>query len=96
MCLAKKEEQLQCTMPVAINSDGGVQGSIIYEKYGTDDLILEFFSAPLNREKGNDEMDYSQNPVSQTFIVDYPLLAYKSFNPNNSEICVAHMAMNIP
>ena len=35
-------------MPVAINGDGGVQGSIIYEKYGTDDLILEFFSAPLN------------------------------------------------
>ena len=46
-------------MPVAINSKGEIQGSIIYEKYGSDDLTLEFFSAPLERKKGNDEMNYS-------------------------------------
>lgn len=83
-------------MPIAINDRREVMGSIIYEQYGSDDLTLEFFSAPLEKEKGDDELDYSQNPLSQTFIVDYPLLAYKSFNPNNREICIVHMAMDLP
>lgn len=51
-CQATKDEQLWKSMPIAIDQGDQVIGSLIYEEYGSDDLILEFFTAPLNREKG--------------------------------------------
>ena len=42
------------------------------------------------------ELDYPQQPVPQSWIVDYPLLAYKTINPKNQEIAIIHMALNIP
>ena len=39
---------------------------------------------------------YYQEPVSQTYMVDYPLLAYKTFNPKNKEIAIMHLAYNMP
>ena len=85
-------------MPVAISQKGDVIGSVIYEEYGSDEMILEFFTAPLNQptDKTVEITDYSQRPLAQTFIVDYPLLAYKNFTPDNHEICIVHMAMDIP
>ena len=85
-------------MPVAISQKGDVIGSVIYEEYGSDEMILEFFTAPLNQpaDKTMAITDYSQRPLAQTFIVDYPLLAYKNFTPDNHEICIVHMAMDIP
>ena len=84
-------------MPIAINEQKQVIGSLIYEEMGSDDLILEFFTAPLVRCKGEDEkLDYSQRPLTQTYMVDYPLLAYKNYTPENHEICICHMAMDIP
>ena len=46
-CQATKDEQLWKSMPIAINEKDEVIGSLIYEEYGSDDLILEFFTAPL-------------------------------------------------
>ena len=85
-------------MPVAISQKGDVIGSVIYEEYGSDEMILEFFTAPLNQptDKTMEIKDYSQRPLAQTFLVDYPLLAYKNFTPDNHEICIVHMAMDIP
>ena len=84
-------------MLVSINAKDEVIGSLIYEEYGSDDLILEFFTAPLKQNKGEEAiLDYSQRPLSQTYIVDYPLLAYKNYTPKNHEICIVHMAMDIP
>ena len=84
-------------MPIAINEKDEVIGSLIYEEYGSDDLILEFFTAPLKQIKGEETpLDYSQRPLAQTYIIDYPLLAYKNYTPENREICICHMAMNIP
>ena len=34
--------------------------------------------------------------MPQTHVVDYPLLAYKTFSPRNREICIVHLAMNVP
>ena len=68
---------------------------MIFEEYGSDELILEFFTTHLHKQDQND-MDFSQRPLAQTFIVDYPLLAYKNYTPDNHEICIVHMAMDIP
>lgn len=42
------------------------------------------------------ELHYPQQPVPQSWIVDYPLLAYKTYNPKNNELAVIHMALNMP
>ena len=34
--------------------------------------------------------------MPQSWIVDYPLLAYKTFTPKNKEIAILHMAQDIP
>lgn len=34
--------------------------------------------------------------MPQSWIVDYPLLAYKTYSPDNSEIAIVHMAQNMP
>ena len=82
-------------MPVLINSRNEVIGSVVYEEYGTDDLQLEFFTSKLKR-KEQEVFEYSQRPLAQTWIVDYPLLAYKDFTPENREIVIVHMAQDTP
>ena len=34
--------------------------------------------------------------MRQSWIIDYPLLAYKTFSPTNTEIAIVHMAQNMP
>ena len=41
-------------------------------------------------------MDYPQEPPMQSWIVDYPLLAYKTASPTNKEIAIVHMALTMP
>ena len=82
-------------MPILINNRNEVIGSVVYEEYGTDDFILEFFTAKLDR-KDDDIFDYSQRPLAQTWIVDYPLLAYKDYTPENKDIVIVHMAQDTP
>ena len=41
-------------------------------------------------------MDFPQEPLLQDWIVDYPLLAYKTSSPTNKEITIVHMALTMP
>jgi len=55
----------------------------------------------VNKEKDGNlekvaELDYPQSPVNQTWIVDYPLLAYKTLSPMNREIAIINVAGNTP
>ena len=34
--------------------------------------------------------------MDQTWIVDYPFLAYKDFTPENREICIINMTQDVP
>ena len=40
--------------------------------------------------------DYPQSPVDQSWMVDYPLMAYKTYTPMNKEIAIIHLAQNMP
>lgn len=83
--------------PSVVTADGRFFGSIIYEEYGTDELCLNFVTSTLQRySEGDAELDYPQQPVPQSWMVDYPLLAYKTYTPRNREIAIVHMALNMP
>ena len=41
-------------------------------------------------------IDYPQQPVPQSWMVDYPLLAYKTVTPMNREIAIVNMVHNMP
>ena len=47
-------------------------------------------------EEGEVDLHYPQQPVQQSWIVDYPLLAYKTASPDNKTIAILNMAMNMP
>ena len=38
-------------MPVGISKEGEVIGSLIYEEWGSDELILEFYTSDLNLDQ---------------------------------------------
>ena len=60
-------------------------------------MMLNLISSRIDHEKGDDiVLDYPQTPVQQSWIVDYPLLAYKTATPMNKEIAIVHMAYNMP
>ena len=40
----------------------------------------------------NLKLKLPQLPMRQSWIVVYPLLAYKNFTPDNREICIVHLA----
>ena len=63
------------------------------EEVGSDDMVLEFFTSRFG-SKGDEsgELEYPQQPLAQEWIVDYPLLVYKHFSPENKQICVVHLA----
>ena len=35
-------------------------------------------------------------PLSQTKMIDYPILAYKCMSPDNKEISIVHLSQNMP
>ena len=92
----KKETQLWRLNPSIINSRGRFFTSVIYEQYGSDQLTLSFLTSVTRRKGSSFELDYPQQPVPQTWMIDYPLLAYKTFTPKNREIAIVHMALNMP
>ena len=79
----------------AITPEGRFIGSITYEEYGSDELVMNFVTATQNPVEGQ-LLDYPQSPVKQSWIVDYPLLAYKTYTPKNREIAIVHMGLNMP
>ena len=74
-------------MPIRMNSKNGkieIIGSIIYEQVDTDLFLLELFSTKSSEsDKKKSKPNYPQRPLDQTWIVEYPFLAYKSFMPDN-------------
>ena len=83
-----------------ISNQFGFIGSVLYEETGSDTVRLSFATSKINAqgEWFNDEeqMDYPQENLQQTWIVDYPLLAYKTASPTNKEIAIVHMALLMP
>ena len=72
-----------------------VLGSIVYENVTLRQLQMGFFSSILG-ETTKELIDYPQSPLDQTWIIQYPLLAYKCFTPDNREIALVHLAHNQP
>ena len=50
-------------MQVGISKEGVVIGSVIYEEWGSDELILEFYSSHLKLDPSRN-LDFSQRPLA--------------------------------
>ena len=71
-----------------------VVGSLIYEEPATGDHSLSFYSAKFKNEA--EQPRFPQQPLRQSWIVNYPYLAYKSTSPDNRDIVLVHLAQDIP
>jgi hypothetical protein len=58
----KKDIQLVQVNQSAITKSGRFFGSVIYEEYGTDELILNFITSKLQKPE-EAPLDYPQSPV---------------------------------
>lgn len=94
---------LSTIQPASNGVKARIFGSVLYAEYPSGDIRLNMWSANINTEKDShsglarqDTLFYQQEPVPQSWIVDYPLLAYKTFTPRNKEIAIIHMAYNMP
>ena len=87
-------------MPILISKNKNLIGSVVYEEVGTDDMVLEFYSTKLGQsyvtEEEKEKLEYPQSPLSQEWIIDYPLLAYKHFAPDNHKLCIINLAQDVP
>ena len=86
-----------CIMKVGtplVTKDLEVIGGVIFEQSDHSELTLNWYFANL-KSKG-EKCRYSQSPLNQSWIVDYPMLAYKSMLPTNREIALVHLAQEIP
>ena len=74
-----------------------VFGTVVFDEtgHGSDELALSFFTTTLDSVK-KENLEYPQRPVAQSWQVEYPMLAYKSFTPDNKEICIVNLAQNTP
>ena len=81
-------------MPIVINERGKVYGSVVYEDPVTADLSLNFYSGSVGKD--DIELDFSQQPTPQSWAVDYPMLAYKTIEPDDHSIALVHLAQDIP
>ena len=87
-----------CMMKVStplVTSELEVIGAIIFEQSDHSELTLNWYFTHLRPAKGW-RIKYSQEPLNQSWIVDYPMLAYKSQLPTNREIALVHLAQEIP
>jgi len=84
--------------PSSISSDGQrISGSVMYLDYISSDLCLNYFTAPVKQQSADKvRRDYPSSALRQSWIADYPLLAYKTPNPMDNEIAVINMAQNMP
>ena len=99
-------EQLLQMNPSIIDDQGRFISSVLFERAGSDELEINFVTASLSVKKKLQEEDeessseqlpeYPCAPLRQQWIVDYPLMAYKTFSPANNEIAIVHLAVNMP
>ena len=88
-------------MPCAIYKKDGktiFTGSTLYSNSFTDSLEIQFFTT-VKEDSDKTEQDSLTNqlfqdsqPTPQTFIVEYPLLAYKDCVPTDNQIGIMHLA----
>ena len=57
--------------------------------HGGDGLALEFISFNL---QDRNKRKYPQRPLTQSHQVEYPILAYKNFTPDNKQVCIVNLA----
>ena len=67
-----------------------VIGSVIYEEPGSGEIVLNFYTSTFNSIQ-NKRLEFPQEPLRQTWRIDYPLLAYKCTSPDNREIALVHL-----
>ena len=69
-----------------------VTGSFIFEDVESGEFTLNIF-----RSKDFQSREYHpQSALHQSYVVNYPILAYKSVAPDNSEIVLVHLAHDMP
>ena len=73
-----------------------LRGSLVFENVGTQRRVISFFTASKVSDVNENTIEYPQRPLDQTWMVDFPLLAYKTFTPRNREIAVLNLAQNAP
>ena len=79
-----------------ITSGNEIMGSVLFER-PDGEVILNWYSASLGSDKeAGADLAVPQRPLDTTWIVDYPILAYKSVSPDNKEISLVHMAQDMP
>ena len=66
--------------------------TLIPNGFGSDNTV-KFVQDELKTESENSKHEYT-GILPQTFMADYPLIAYNSFLPDNSELVVTNMAEN--
>ena len=73
-----------------ITRQNDVLGSIFFDEhsYGNDEVVLEFFT--VNFQERNSKK-FPQRPLPQSYHIEYPLLAYKNFTPDNKEVCIINL-----
>ena len=72
-----------------------VVGSLIYEEPATGDLSLNFYSAKFKQETDLEPF-FPQQPLRQSWIVNYPYFVYKCATPDNRDIALVHLSQDIP
>ena len=90
-----------------VTLDNKIYGSVIYEKPNSGEIILNWYETNIgndnliiktkeNKSAPKPPMSYPQEPLQQSWIVDYPILAYNCTNPDNREITLVHLAQKMP
>ena len=82
-------------MPTENKDAKEIVGAVMCEEPGTGFISLNIYTSSLDSIE-KERLDFPQQPVQQTYIVNYPILAYKSMTPDNKEISIVHLAQDIP
>ena len=79
-------------------------GSVVFENIEQNLLNLSFFISEITTNSEDKALaaavdnnkHYPQNPTQQEWAVSYPILAYKSFTPDDEELVIINMATEMP
>ena len=83
------------TRIVKIDGKDFLVGSMIYAEEDTLDFTATFLISPL--EAGPDiNLPYPQQPLKQMLMIDSPVIAYKSYSPDDRSIVITNLAQKTP
>ena len=66
-----------------ITRDGQIIGAVLFEKPHRNEVTLNWYFTHLE-QIDHEQLQYPQEVMKQSYISDYPLLAYKTMSPDNS------------